>query len=395
MSPLPLPDPLRVPLDALESDGRASWLVGRCVREALAGEEPRDFECLCAAPLEAVLAALPNAVVTGTGGSRATVPTAAGPLDVVPIGARDVGDVLLGRDFTLHAIALRPRTGDWLDPHGGRADLAAGRLRTPGVSKERLSEDPLRALRALRLVSEHGFELDPELEGALPEQAAALAAIGGRRVRVELERLLLGPHAGRALALLRSSGLERALAPDTRPDAARIVPALPADLELRLAAWLRGGRVRAALRDLRCPRDRSVRIERLLQLHPVDVGAASTREARARRLARRDELLRTRLLALREAEIAASDDEAERRSFERFTKSLGAMLHSREVAEQRAALQIGGREVMEALGCGPGATVGRALRHLAECIAEDPSRNEPATLRRLLVEWAGNPEERK
>src|SRR6185503_9815835 len=33
------------------------------------------------------------------------------------------------RDFTVNALLLDPFTGDVLDPHGGRADLAARRLR--------------------------------------------------------------------------------------------------------------------------------------------------------------------------------------------------------------------------------------------------------------------------
>jgi len=245
----------------------------------------------------------------------------------------------------------------------------------------------VRALRALRLVSHHGFEPDAELLAALPEQAAALRRIGGRRVRIEIEALLLGTHVEQALALLRSSGIESALAAGVRDDAARVVARLPPDLELRFAAWLRGARVRAALRDLRCPRDRSLRIERLLQLHPVDVGSASTREARARRLLRRDARQRERLLTLREAEVEVLDDAEARRSLERFARILRAMDRALHVAEQRARLCIGGREVMDALGCGPGATVGAALRFLSEQVGEDPTLNEPTTLRRLLEEW--------
>jgi hypothetical protein len=46
------------------------------------------------------------------------------------------------------------------------------------------------------------------------------------------------------------------------------------------------------------------------------------------------------------------------------------------------------------LGCGPGPEVGRALRHLTLRVLEDPSRNEPGTLRELLGAWraAGSPD---
>jgi tRNA nucleotidyltransferase/poly(A) polymerase len=387
MRKLELPEPLREPLDRLESAGSETWLVGCCVRGLVAGDGTRDFECVSLADPRQVLDALPSAVVTAPSGGRATLPTAAGPLDIVAVGATPIEQVLLHRDFTLHAMAYRPHTEVLCDPHGGLRDLRDGRLAAPGVAKERLAEDPLRALRALRLVSQHGFEPDAELLAALPEQAAALHRIGGRRVRVEIEALLLGDHAERALTLLRSSSLEGALAAGVRDDAAHVVARLPPDLELRFAAWLRGARVRAALRNLRCPRDRSLRIERLLQLHPVDVGSSATREARARRLLRRDRRQRERLLALRRAEVEVLDDPEARRSLARFARILEAMDRAQRVAEQRARLCIGGREVMDALGCGPGAKVGAALRFLSEQVSEDPTRNDPATLRRLLREW--------
>ena len=44
--------------------------------------------------------------------------------------------------------------------------------------------------------------------------------------------------------------------------------------------------------------------------------------------------------------------------------------------------------VMAILGCGPGPRVGRALRYLAERVAEDPERNQPAALRELLARFA-------
>jgi hypothetical protein len=42
---------------------------------------------------------------------------------------------------------------------------------------------------------------------------------------------------------------------------------------------------------------------------------------------------------------------------------------------------------MKLLGCGPGPSVGRALRHLTDCVVEDPSRNTPDALRTLLADW--------
>jgi tRNA nucleotidyltransferase/poly(A) polymerase len=388
--PLPLlPPSIRDLLAWLEQAGFESALVGRCVRELISHRQPADFECVTRASAAEMLRLFPRAVVTTPGASRLMLPTAAGPLDLTPLPAgAALADALRRRDFTLHAIAYRAATDRLIDPHGGLADLAARRLRAPGSAAERFAEDPLRALRAARLVAELELEIDPDVEAAMPLAAAALAGLAAGRVRGELELLLLGPGADRGLALLRRTGLERALVPDVGDDAAQVVALLPRRLELRLAGWLRGTRAHAILRALRCPRERALRVERLLQLHPLDAGSAATREARARRLARRPEHELRDLLALREAEVAARGDADGERRLDRLRRTLARARRAEQVAERRAGLALDGRAVMEQLGCGPGARVGRALRFLAERVAEDPRCNTPGSLRVLLDAWA-------
>jgi hypothetical protein len=61
------------------------------------------------------------------------------------------------------------------------------------------------------------------------------------------------------------------------------------------------------------------------------------------------------------------------------------------LALRRFDLALGGREVMELLGCGPGPMVGRALRYLTDRVVEDPSRNTPEALRALLAAWSESP----
>ena len=67
--------------------------------------------------------------------------------------------------------------GELLDPHGGRADLEARRLRM--VSAEALADDPLRTLRAARIAAELELEIEPETAAAV--RAARAGARAGRR----------------------------------------------------------------------------------------------------------------------------------------------------------------------------------------------------------------------
>ena len=59
-------------------------------------------------------------------------------------------DDLARRDFTMNAIAIDVDSGEILDPHNGREDIDARKIRAVGSAKVRFGEDKLRALRALR-----------------------------------------------------------------------------------------------------------------------------------------------------------------------------------------------------------------------------------------------------
>lgn len=76
-------------------------------------------------------------------------------------------DDLARRDFTVNAIALDEESGEYLDPHGGMADLKAKVLRAVGSPCDRFWEDALRILRAIRFAVTKGFKFDSYMEYAL------------------------------------------------------------------------------------------------------------------------------------------------------------------------------------------------------------------------------------
>jgi tRNA nucleotidyltransferase (CCA-adding enzyme) len=126
-----------------------------------------------------------------------------GALPVVEPAAGVEAD-LARRDFTINAMAIPLDGGsDLIDPHGGRADLAAGLLRVlhPGS----FVDDPTRALRAARYAARFGFELEPGTEALLRE--ADLGTVSIDRRDAELLRLAGEAEAPRAFALLADWGL--------------------------------------------------------------------------------------------------------------------------------------------------------------------------------------------
>jgi tRNA nucleotidyltransferase (CCA-adding enzyme) len=110
-------------------------------------------------------------------------------------------DDLARRDFTVNAMA-RDDEGHLLDPHGGREDLEAGRLRFVGEPKDRLAEDALRAFRALRFAVTKNFVLTTETIEALDlMHKEAFDAVSTDRIRDEFHKMF-AKDTGAAITIL-------------------------------------------------------------------------------------------------------------------------------------------------------------------------------------------------
>lgn len=382
-------------LGTLRDAGFEAVLVGGCVRDLLRGVPVSDFDVATPAPATRVLALFPRAVPTGLRHGTVMIPSGAHPVDVTTYraGAR-LEDDLAHRDFTVNAIAWEPLADHWLDPFGGIGDLTAGRLRAVGSAGARFLEDPLRALRAARLVATLGLTPEAELLPAMAEVRVALRAVARERVRHELWQLLLAPGAAAGLRLLRTSGLEAELAPGVRDDAAEVVAALPRELALRLAGWLRDTRVEAVLAALRFGHRRSREIAQLLARHPIDRQPLRGDADLRRMLARAGDDAVSALLALRRAELAVAATRdltavaGERDAIERLAERFERVRRSGQLALHRTDLALDGRAVMARLDLPPGPAVGEALAYLAERVLEDPTCNTGERLEALLDAWA-------
>lgn len=396
MAPIPAAPPL--PTGALEVIGRLdevsggeerSFATGEPLHALLCGIAPPAVLVTSEAPPAAALRRLPRAVPVAPALAVVAVPTPTGPVDVAFVD--DVEEWLARRCFRVHAVGWDPLRARWIDPHGGLADIEAGTLRCVGSAQAALARDPLASVRAGRLVATFGVRADPDLETALRASVPVLHEADRTRLRSELFRTLLGEHAGEALALWERTGVQARLAPGALPDAPAVVPALPPDRALRLAAWLRGARAQRLLQRWRVPRPLASRVSLLLRHHPVELQAEPRRDASVRRLLARAGSELAGLLALREAELRllpGRDADAARKRLDALRAAVERVREARRRAAERTRLALDGDAVMAALGCGPGPHVGRALRHLTEWAAAEPGRNRETTLRAELRRWA-------
>ncbi len=211
-----IPQAVSFLLNQLTQAGYSAWAVGGCVRDALLGRTPHDWDiCTSALPEEIreVFSAC-HLVETGLKHGTLTVVLNHVPYEITtyrldgtytdhrhPDSVRFISDVredLSRRDFTINAMAC-DRDGQVLDLFEGRQDLEGRLIRCVGDPARRFGEDALRVLRALRFASVLDFQIEPETDRAIRQCYPTLARVASERIREELIRLLCGPGFARIL----------------------------------------------------------------------------------------------------------------------------------------------------------------------------------------------------
>jgi poly(A) polymerase len=215
----------RAVLRRLLADGPDAWFVGGAVRERLAGRWSPDLDVAIAG--DDAAGRLARAVARETSGHafplsdafgawRVTAPDAAGAatgwqVDLTPLQGSSLAEDLARRDLTVNAIAEPVRGGDPVDPHGGREDLEARRLRM--VGPDAFAADPVRVLRLARFAAQLGFAADVATLAASRAAAPALADVPGERMLPELQRLFAADRWAVGWRLLVAGGAGAVLFP--------------------------------------------------------------------------------------------------------------------------------------------------------------------------------------
>ncbi len=214
----------------LQQAGHQAYLAGGCVRDALLGLQPKDYDIATNAHPERVCELFPGAVETGK--SFGVVRVGRGDLEFEIATFRRDHDYHDGRhptsvtfttdeedasrrDFTINALFEDPIADCIHDYVEGRADIEAGLIRCVGTPTERFREDYLRMLRAVRFSAVLGFTIEPATFAALQAASHLIAQISPERIQSELTRILMeSPRPGDALLLLEEAGLLPHLLPE-------------------------------------------------------------------------------------------------------------------------------------------------------------------------------------
>ncbi len=242
-------------LDRFKQAGYRAWLVGGAVRDGLLGIPNHDEDITTDALPEEIEALFSDCKTLDVGKAFGTVRVLfQDRIFEVTTFRRERGysdgrhpdevsysssveEDLKRRDFTMNAMAWNPQQG-LLDLFHGRSHLKEGRLVAVGNARERMEEDALRMLRAVRFAARFQLSMDEDLFLALRDQAPALARVSVERSLEELDRCFLGSSPSLAIELLEMSGLFAVLFPDLHPFSNPRFDRLPQQLDLRWASFV-------------------------------------------------------------------------------------------------------------------------------------------------------------
>lgn len=262
-------------ITTLRGAGFVAYMAGGCVRDALLGKQPKDYDVATNATPDAVRHVFGRSRTLAFGSSfgvigvlppRGPSPTEQREAHSHPTQPTEVatfrsdgfysdgrrpdsvhfGDArhdALRRDFTINGLFFDPHEDRVIDFVGGQADLQSGILRTIGNPQERFGEDKLRMLRAVRFATTLGFRLEPSTLQAILEHADDIRMVSAERIGAEMRRVLLAESAVTGLRHLMACGLDRWVLPETpHMDLDRgerlMTHALIPDFSLRLACLL-------------------------------------------------------------------------------------------------------------------------------------------------------------
>lgn len=422
-------------LSVIQKSGGSAYVVGGCVRDAILGRTPHDWD-ICTSLRPAQTVNLFNhydctVIETGLKHGTVTVRFKSENYEVTtfrkdsaysdnrhPDSVMFVDDVkedLARRDFTMNAMAYNEDAG-LVDPFKGRDDLRFGIIRCVGDPDERFQEDALRILRAMRFSARFGFAIDPNTKEAMLRNRDLLSNIAWERIREELLGILSGEDAASVLReyqpiitqiipeLLPTVGFDQKSVwhiYDVWEHGLHVVDAIPASMPLLRFAGLvhdiakpqcaevtedgvhlrfhghgEAGEpiVRDVMNQLRFSNTEIAKVTQLVRIH--DNFIEPTERAVRRLLGSIGEEQFLDLMVLRRADISA---QAEQDNEVRFAKlvTLRCLAHDIAVKNECFSLRdlaVNGRDLIDA-GIASGPELGKILNQLLDVVIDAPEKN--------------------
>jgi poly(A) polymerase/tRNA nucleotidyltransferase (CCA-adding enzyme) len=242
----------------LTAHGFHCHLVGGCVRDLLLGRRVQDVDITTDARPEDVMRIFRRTVPTGLKHGTVTVLLDGHPYEVTTYRtesdysdgrrpdriefARTLEEDLSRRDFTINALALNPETGELIDEFDGLSDLKRKIIRTIGSPEDRFYEDALRPVRACRFRATLGFHIERATHDAMLREdiRSRMKGVAIERFSDELWKGFRASQPSPMLEALQEADLLSIFVPCVRPQSVSFLESLNTyeDSVFRMALWL-------------------------------------------------------------------------------------------------------------------------------------------------------------
>lgn len=217
----------------LTDAGYVAYWAGGCVRDLLLGKEPNDFDVATNATPAQVRELFGKRRTLAVGESFGVIivlgPKSAEPVEVATF--RSEGTYLDGRrpssvqfssaeedaqrrDFTINGMFFDPIAEQVHDYVGGQADIQRRVIRAIGIPQERMEEDKLRLLRAVRFSALLDFQLEEETAQAVRDMSSQIVVVSAERITQELKKMLSHTRRAQAISLCEELDLLEVILPE-------------------------------------------------------------------------------------------------------------------------------------------------------------------------------------
>ncbi len=217
-------------LKQLEDAGFESYAVGGCVRDELLNRVNFDVDITTSARPDEIKEVFKDYKIIDIGAKFGTIKVLDEDSEYEITTMRresgysdkrhpekiaftdDIKEDLKRRDFTINAMAKR--NDQIIDLFDGKKDLKDKIIRAVGDPNERIKEDVLRSLRAVRFATTLNFDISDDLKTAIRNNAESIEEISKERIQVELNKILLADEPRRGILLLDEVGLLEYIFPE-------------------------------------------------------------------------------------------------------------------------------------------------------------------------------------
>ena len=220
-------------LNKLNEEGFDAYIVGGCVRDKLLGLHPHDYDITTSAKPQEIKRVFKDFKTILIGEEFGTVGVLMNEtlyevttfrIDGKYLNFRKPENVtfskslredLKRRDFTINAMAM-DSSGELYDPFGGKKDLDDKVLRAVGNPHERIKEDAIRILRAIRFAGRFDFYIEDELFDAISFERKLLKRISPERIFDEFSKMITSERPSYYLLLMDETGVLDVIFPELK-----------------------------------------------------------------------------------------------------------------------------------------------------------------------------------